>query len=65
MDAAEFDLDIKLQKVSGELIADFDRSLRSLLRKADGGGSPRIRSWVRAHEVFRLTGSVRILKFVL
>ncbi|KKY34191.1 putative small nuclear ribonucleoprotein [Diaporthe ampelina] len=45
-DASEEDLDIKLQTVSKDLIADFDARLRPFLRKADGSG--RVRSRVRA-----------------
>ncbi|KAI6313921.1 hypothetical protein MCOR34_005118 [Pyricularia oryzae] len=51
MDAPEEELDIKLQKISGDLIADFDRSLRPLLRRADGT----VRSQVRSREAVRLT----------
>ncbi|TLS29270.1 hypothetical protein PpBr36_00928 [Pyricularia pennisetigena] len=54
MDAPEEDLDIKLQKISGDLIADFDRSLRPLLRRADGT----VRSRVRTREALRLTISL-------
>lgn len=48
-DAPEEDLDIKLQTVSKDLIADFDARLRPFLRKADGYGP--VRSRVRAREV--------------
>ncbi len=48
MDAPEDDLDIKLQKISSDLIADFDRSLLPLLRKSDGS--------VRARATWRETG---------
>lgn len=55
-DAPEEDLDIKLQTVSKDLIADFDTRLRPFLRKADGSG--RVRSRVRAREVSHLTSNV-------
>ena len=56
MDAPEEDLDIKLQKISGDLLADFDKSLPVLLRKPDGS----LRSRVRVHETYRLTSQVNI-----
>jgi len=59
MDAPEDDLDIKLQKISGDLIADFDRSLPLLLRKSDGAGGSRIRSKATWRETGRLIASVR------
>ncbi|KAI3401323.1 hypothetical protein diail_11406 [Diaporthe ilicicola] len=55
-DAPEEDLDIKLQTVSKDLIADFDTRLRPFLRKADGSG--RVRSRVRAREVSHLISNV-------
>lgn len=55
-DAPEEDLDIKLQTVSKDLIADFDARLRPFLRKADGSG--RVRSRVRAREVSHLVSNV-------
>lgn len=60
MDAPEDDSDIKLQKLSIELIAAFDHSLAALLRKpdADGSGRSRVRSRVRVREVFRLMFNV-------
>jgi hypothetical protein len=59
MDAPEDDLDIKLQKISGDLIVDFDKSLRPFLRKPDGaGGTASVRSRVRARETERLISSV-------
>ncbi|KAF7544693.1 hypothetical protein G7Z17_g9747 [Cylindrodendrum hubeiense] len=57
MDAPEADLDIKLQKISGDLLGDFDRSLRDFLWKPDGHGGSRVRSRVRAKEIFRLTST--------
>lgn len=54
MDAPEEDLDIKLQKIAGDLIADFDKSLRPFLRKQDGA----VRSRVRARETDRLVSTV-------
>ncbi|KAL8347446.1 hypothetical protein RB601_003115 [Gaeumannomyces tritici] len=50
MDAPEEDADIKLQKVSSDLIADFDRSLQSFLHRPDGT----VRGQVRSHEAARL-----------
>lgn len=54
MDAPEDDRDIKLQKVSSDFIADFDRSLPAFLRKPDG----QLRSRVRNRETARLTTNV-------
>jgi len=55
MDAPEEDSDIKLQKVSSDLIADFDRSLVPFLRKHDhASGRALVRSRVRARETDRL-----------
>ena len=58
MDAPEDDLDIKLQKIAGDLIADFDKSLRPFLRKKDGTGRSPVRSRVQARETERLVSSV-------
>ncbi|KAH6996172.1 tubulin folding cofactor D C terminal-domain-containing protein [Ilyonectria sp. MPI-CAGE-AT-0026] len=58
MDAPEADLDIKLQKISGDLLGDFDRSLHDFLWKPDGHGGSRVRSRVRAKEIFRLTSTL-------
>lgn len=58
MDVPEADFDIKLQRISGDLISEIDKSLPSLLRKPDSAGALRVRSRVRAREVDRLTGSV-------
>lgn len=55
-DAPEEDLDIKLQTVSKDLIADFDARLRPFLRREDGSG--RVRSRVRAREVSYLMSNV-------
>ncbi|KAM7198583.1 Tubulin folding cofactor D C terminal domain containing protein [Naviculisporaceae sp. PSN 640] len=54
MDAPEDDLDIKLQKISGDLIADFDRSLGPFLRRKDGV----VRSRVRSRETERLVSGL-------
>ncbi|KAL8381793.1 hypothetical protein RB595_005858 [Gaeumannomyces hyphopodioides] len=54
MDAPEEDADIKLQKISSDLIADFDRSLQSFLRRPDGT----VRGQVRSHEAARLATSL-------
>ncbi|KAK1755811.1 tubulin folding cofactor D C terminal-domain-containing protein [Echria macrotheca] len=58
MDAPEEDLDIKLQKISGDLITEFDRSLPLLLRKPDGAGGTVVRSRVRTRETQRLISSL-------
>lgn len=55
-DAPEEDLDIKLQTVSKDLIAEFDARLRPFLRKTDGSG--RVRTRVRAREVSHLVSNV-------
>ncbi|KAJ4294791.1 hypothetical protein N0V88_005025 [Collariella sp. IMI 366227] len=54
MDAPEEDLDIKLQKISSDLIADFDKSLPHFLRKPDGA----VRSRVRTRETERLISAL-------
>ncbi|EXV01678.1 tubulin binding cofactor D family protein [Metarhizium robertsii] len=55
MDAPDSDFDIKLQKISGDLIADLDRALTTSLRKPDGHGGTQVRSFVRAREIFKST----------
>ncbi|KAF9881856.1 beta-tubulin cofactor d [Colletotrichum karsti] len=55
MDAHEDDSDIKLQKISTDLIADFSRSLPLFLRKPDG---QTLRNRVRTSETARLTSSL-------
>lgn len=50
MDAPEEDYDIKLQKVSSDLIGDFDRSLLPYVRKPTGA----VRSRVRIRDTERL-----------
>jgi hypothetical protein len=60
MDAPEHDLDIKLQKISGDLIADFDRSLPRFLRKNDGAAGSSVRSRVRTRETDRLISQVSL-----
>lgn len=54
-DAPEDDRDVKLQKASSDLIADFDRSLTPFLRKPNG----ELRTRVRISETARLTSTVR------
>ncbi|KAF3767450.1 hypothetical protein M406DRAFT_38921 [Cryphonectria parasitica EP155] len=54
MDAAEIDQDIKLQRVSGELITAFDQSLGLFLRKPDRIGGSHVRSRVRSREAYHL-----------
>ncbi|KAF9765274.1 hypothetical protein IL306_002448 [Fusarium sp. DS 682] len=58
MDAPEADIDIKLQKISADLLGDFNRSLPNVLYKPDGHGGTRVRSRVRAKEIFRLTNAL-------
>ncbi|KAM3510098.1 hypothetical protein MY10362_000237 [Beauveria mimosiformis] len=52
MNAADEDLDNKLQKISTDLLADLDKALVTYLRKPDGSGGTRVRSLVRAREAF-------------
>ncbi|PKS08940.1 hypothetical protein jhhlp_003553 [Lomentospora prolificans] len=54
MDAKDEEGDIKLQKESAELIAEFERSLPTFLRKPDGHGGTRLRTRVRTWETFKL-----------
>ncbi|KID79165.1 beta-tubulin cofactor d, partial [Metarhizium brunneum ARSEF 3297] len=42
MDAPDSDFDIKLQKISGDLIADLDRALTTSIRKPDGHGGTQV-----------------------
>lgn len=58
MDAPDTDFDIKLQKISGDLIADLDRAFTTLLRKPNGHGGTQVRSFVRARETFKSTTAV-------
>lgn len=58
MDAPEADFDIKLQKISVDLINEFDKSMPNLLCRIDANGASRVRSHVRAREVDWLTGNV-------
>ena len=60
MDAPEEDLDIKLQKISGDFIEAFDKALPALLRKNDGEGGTRARSMVRWRDLAKLVASVCI-----
>lgn len=59
MDAPEDDLDIKLQKISADLITDFDKSLGPFLRKQNASGNSPVRPRVRTRETDRLISSVR------
>ncbi|KAK3398238.1 tubulin folding cofactor D C terminal-domain-containing protein [Sordaria brevicollis] len=54
MDAPDDDLDIKLQKISNDLISDFDASLVPFLRKQNGSGGTVVRSGVRSRELERI-----------
>ncbi|KAK3352389.1 tubulin folding cofactor D C terminal-domain-containing protein [Lasiosphaeria hispida] len=54
MDAPEEDLDIKLQKISSDLIVEFGKSLSPFLRREDGAGQTVVRSRVRTRETDRL-----------
>ncbi|KUI55112.1 Tubulin-specific chaperone D [Cytospora mali] len=56
MDAPEEDLDIKLQRVSGELITAFDQRLEPFLRKSDGSGQ--VRSRVRTRDASHLISNL-------
>ncbi|ROW09524.1 hypothetical protein VMCG_02281 [Cytospora schulzeri] len=56
MDAPEEDLDIKLQRVSGELITAFDQRLEPFLRKSDG--SAQVRSRVRTRDAYHLISNL-------
>jgi len=58
MNAAEEDLDIKLQKISGDFIEAFDKALPDLLRKSDGDGGTRVRSVVRSRDLYKLVAFV-------
>ncbi|KAG6009081.1 hypothetical protein E4U54_008612 [Claviceps lovelessii] len=58
MDAPEADYDIKLQKISADLIADLDLGLKTALRKTDGRGGTQVRSFVRATETWKSTTMV-------
>ena len=66
MDAPEEDLDIKLQKISGDLIADLDKSLRPFLRtpkqqqQQQHDGKKTVRSRVRTRETERLISTVHL-----
>ncbi|TWU76628.1 hypothetical protein ED733_008233 [Metarhizium rileyi] len=55
MDAPDSEFDVKLQKISSDLITDLDRALTTSLRKPDGHGGTRVRSFVRARETFKST----------
>lgn len=59
MDAAEEEQDIKLQRASAELIADFHRSLQPFLWKTTADGKLHIRRRVRSRETDRLVALVR------
>lgn len=58
MDVPENELDVKLHRESGELIAAFDEHLAPFLRKPDGSGGYRIRSRVRTREAVHLMSNV-------
>ena len=63
MDAPEEDLDIKLQKISADLIADLDKSLGPFLRtpkqqQQQHDGKKPVRSRVRTRETERLISTV-------
>ncbi|OAA68967.1 small nuclear ribonucleoprotein [Cordyceps fumosorosea ARSEF 2679] len=58
MNAADEDLDNKLQKISTDLLADLDKALVTHIRKPDGSGGTRVRSFVRAREAFAATCDV-------
>lgn len=58
MDAPENELDVKLHRASGDLIAAFDDRLGPFLRKLDDSGGYRIRSCVRTREAVHLMSNV-------
>lgn len=58
MDAAETDSDVKLQRVAGDLIRQFDAALGPLLRKKGRDGDLHMRDWVRVRDVSALTSNV-------
>lgn len=60
MDAPEDDLDIKLQRISSDLIADFDTSLVPFLRKQNGSGGTVVRARVRSRELERIISGVSV-----
>ncbi len=71
MDAPEEDLDIKLQKISGDLIADLDKSLGPFLRTPKQQQQQQqqhdvkkpVRSRVRTRETERLISTVHLPPF--
>lgn len=54
MDAPEDDRDIKLQRVSADLLADLDSSLKPFLWKTTSSGSAKVRRRVRVRATDRL-----------
>ncbi|KAJ6444616.1 glycosyltransferase family 31 protein [Purpureocillium lavendulum] len=58
MDAPDADLDVKLQKMAGDLIADLDAAIAALPRKPDGRGGMRLRAYVRTREALNATTSI-------
>lgn len=60
MDAPETDFDVKLQKVSSDLLADLDKALTTALRKPIANGGTRVRLFVRARETFKSTTEVNL-----
>jgi hypothetical protein len=58
MDAAEEEQEILLQRVSADLIADFERSLKPFLWRILSNGESRIRRRVRDRETDRLAALV-------
>lgn len=54
MDAAEDDQDVKLQRASADLLADFQNSLNPFLWKTTKSGKTRIRDRVRVRDTARL-----------
>lgn len=58
MNTADDELDVKLQKISTDLTAELDQALVTYLRKPDGKGGTRVRSYVRARDCFTATCDV-------
>jgi hypothetical protein len=54
MDAAEEEQEIRLQRVSADLLADFEQSLKPFLWRTLANGEPRIRRRVQDRETDRL-----------
>lgn len=65
MDAAEDDQDVKLQRASADLLADFQSSLKPFLWKTTKSGKSRVRDRVRVRDTARLANLVRYCDTIL